>query len=174
MRYTVTVLVHTLSETWFSGSFPLTLFLFCVLVWHFFLPRYFTQRKSRWHCSHVVCLYFTCLFGCISVGLYLTAVYEIGIWTTLNTHTHTLWSPVLLFSPLIPPLNSVLHQLVITSNSAAQDQSLFHISVTLTPVPPAFGNQVVNMPTAVFYVSNKGRASQNPGDPYLIMLQEAL
>lgn len=53
---------------------------------------------------------------------------------------------------------SACHRTPPHPDSTTQDQSRSHVSVTLTPRPPAISERPVNMPTAAFYVTSKGRA----------------
>lgn len=96
---------------------------------------------------------------------------------TILTHTHTLCSPVLLVFPLIPLVNMLLHQPVITrlySHSTLPLKTdrtpMFQSLRRPFPVPhPASSKQAFNMLAAAFYVSNCGRAGTGPGRSYPMM-----
>lgn len=90
---------------------------------------------------------------------------------SILTHMHTLYLPVLLVFSLIPLVNMLIHQPVITrlySHSTLPLQTPMFQSLRRIQ-HPASSKQAFNVPAAAFYVSNSGGAATGPGHPYPTM-----
>ncbi len=145
-----------------------------------FWPRCATATQEVKTDTYVMSCVCVCLFRPILCGRCSFLKQESELFPHVmysHMHTYTLLSCAAVFpinfSSQSSPTSACHRPAPLPLNSATQDQSRSHVSVTLTPAPPAFGDWLVNMPTPAFYVSNKGRADTAPGDQYLIMYIKA-
>lgn len=111
-------------------------------------------------------------YGCLSVFTALFRVQKPDLLPHIQLPSTDVFS--INSSSRSSPTSACHHPPAFHLNSATQDQSHSHTSVTLTPAPPAAGDELVDLQAAAFKILNKGGAGMAADDPHLMMPIPAL